>query len=287
MGGGTFNICQSDQYPGTLEGQYPKALPRSAGVGADTGKGEKVNKFWDPKTGDVFENIRDAYTEFCNGKSAKECNDCPIAIKNNQKHLFCFEYVFKFPTEAARLMGYEVIEVSSTKIDETPSASDTPTVSDDTPTEEDNNMKKISKPRLAELLGVEVGEKFQVKGVDTKDFAFFVDAEGIMRWTDDGMISDLIIYTIINHPERIVRLPRLTEPEIVIMRAFGAKCVSRADISTSVALLWDTKPRKYPDGVYRACWFKPIATVDSRFFPSVKPGDCVELEEASHGESDS
>ncbi len=291
-------------------------------------------KYKDPKTGEVFEYTRDAINAYC----GKECDDCPISIENNQKHLFCFEYVSKFPTEAARLMGYEVIEDSSTEIDETPTDStttldDTQTVSGDRPTEEDNNMDRqdkplsewtlgeavefchregsfctqgklecpffrtvchervadwglqkgvrprsvepeapkantADKPRLAEVLGVEVGERFRVGDVGCD---FWIEADGWPRSElFDRNASAKWVVNAINHPESIIRLPLLTEPEIAIMRAMGAKWVSR-DKNGTCANLWESEPHLTADGYAKA---KMIANVFRGRFPSVKPGDC-------------
>lgn len=60
------------------------------------------------KDGKVFyggiEYLRGA---FCMGRS---CTDCPIGAKNNDKGLLCDQFCQKHPAEAARLMGYEVVE---------------------------------------------------------------------------------------------------------------------------------------------------------------------------------
>ena len=60
-------------------------------------------KFRNPKTGAVFcsDDI-----EFCGKYACKPCAECPLA----EVWRSCIQYVDAHPYEAARLMGYEVIE---------------------------------------------------------------------------------------------------------------------------------------------------------------------------------
>lgn len=222
-------------------------------------------KYRDPKTGEVFEKIEDARRAYCLSEKSK-CSKCLFPN--------CVKYSHDAPAEAARLMGYEVIDDSSsdysTEIDETPT--DTPTTLDDTPTEKSVKQK----PRLAEVLGVEVGETFKVEGVSVR---FFIGEDGMPKIYDgdSGLdVEGMDIYKAINHPDRIVRAPRLTEPEIAIMRAVGAKWVSRDDDSVIVRL-WDEKPERC-NGKHETP-FACVGTIIPRLFPSVKPGDLIEAGE--------
>lgn len=63
-------------------------------------------KFKD-KDGNVFVNIDFAWKLFC---IQNQCEDCPIYEDRNGCALPCEDYVRAHPAEAARLMGYEVIE---------------------------------------------------------------------------------------------------------------------------------------------------------------------------------
>ena len=75
--------------------------------------------------------------------------------------------------------------------------------------------------------------------------------------------------------------PRLTAPEIAIMRAVGAKWVSRDENRYDGSVdLWMEKPL-YGDGMYNnTCENGLAATIhNSALFPSVHPGDCIDLEE--------
>ena len=217
-------------------------------------------KFRDPETGDVFEDIVIAKKEYCH--KTDYCEKCPIG---------CFEFARKNPAEAARLMGYEVIDDSSsdssTEIDETPT--DTPTTLDDTPTEK---LVK-QKPRLAEVLGVEVGEHFRVGDVGCD---FWIEADGWPRSElFDRNTSSKWVVNAINHPESIIRAPRLTESEIAIMRAVGAKWVSLDTSSMDEAVaLWSDKPENDESGDFCSP-LSVIAIVTAARFPSVKPGECI------------
>ena len=88
------------------------------------------------------------------------------------------------------------------------------------------------------------------------------------------------------HPEEAVKIiglevvevtPRLTEQELAICKALKAKWASKDDSGLSSAL-WNTKPSRM-GGVYTASKIGPIARVKTYFFPSLRPGDLVNVEE--------
>ena len=67
-------------------------------------------KFRDPVTQKVFSGIVDANDYFC-AKSAVECNSCPLDIPSHQqKKISCESWCKTNQEEAARLMGYEVVD---------------------------------------------------------------------------------------------------------------------------------------------------------------------------------
>ena len=67
-------------------------------------------KFRDPVTQKVFSGIVDANDYFC-AKSAVECNSCPLDIPSHQqKKISCESWCKTNQEEAARLMGYEMVE---------------------------------------------------------------------------------------------------------------------------------------------------------------------------------
>ena len=68
-------------------------------------------KFRNPETGEVYIGILEAMDHYCDSK--EDCNDCtlrePVQSYAKQKHP-CYAYVADNPHEAARLMGFKVVE---------------------------------------------------------------------------------------------------------------------------------------------------------------------------------
>ena len=65
-------------------------------------------KFRNPETGEVFDA---ADSKFCEEYFYRRCAECPIAECQHP----CFWFILDHPYEAARLMGYEVVEDDSCK----------------------------------------------------------------------------------------------------------------------------------------------------------------------------
>lgn len=63
-------------------------------------------KFRNPETGEVFEDMTAARFAFCRMK----CKPCPISCFQNEDETRCDIFCCDHPREAARLMGYEVVE---------------------------------------------------------------------------------------------------------------------------------------------------------------------------------
>lgn len=183
--------------------------------------------------------------KFC-GRFDGICPECPLfnkvpklidGIANGEK---CTEWTLSHPHEAARLMGYEVVEKGHN--------GDMDRISDAF-----NRMSKemqglqlnagkeeanMGKPRICEVLGVEVGERFELGNTGI-----------ILLVNDDGLLhvglsqgahkeTDLNVnYLVkaINHPDRIIRKPRFTQQEVedakTLKRLFGkykiAECGAR------------------------------------------------------------
>lgn len=134
---------------------------------------------------------------------------------------------------------------------------------------------KPAKPRLAEVLGVDVNERFQVN-----EITLYVDWMGVMRVNDkNGTVSQNAIYTAINHPESIIRAPRLTEAERIFLQGIpGVKWVSRdVNADDGYVDLWGAKPE-----LIEGCYNGPqgigvIGRISSGLCISVHPGDCIEV----------
>ena len=88
-------------------------------------------KFQDPKTGKVFDGIEKAHSMYCIGK------DCYTNCKLHQENRYCVDFCNEYSAEAARLMGYEVIDDSSSEIDE--KQTDSTTTLDETQTDPVNH----------------------------------------------------------------------------------------------------------------------------------------------------
>lgn len=173
-------------------------------------------KFRNPETGEVFE----THCDTCGAGSS----GCKLVWKN----VSCGR-LKENPHEAARLMGYEVVEDTST--DTLTGRGDALTENEDTLTKETNidhfregtkmmEEANMDKPRICKVLGVEVNEEF------TYDFGANQVNRGTLKIGADGKryykTGDLWspcyneddLAVIINHPDRIIRKPRWTEQEV-------------------------------------------------------------------------
>ena len=82
---------------------------------------------------------------------------------------------------------------------------------------------------------------------------------------------------------------KLTESEIKLCRATGAKWLSKNGDNYGQIQLWSDKPVRGPYGPTH--FFSPdtkvggccIGGLNEELFPSIEPGDCVSVEEA-HGD---
>ena len=156
------------------------------------------------KTGEVYIGILEAMDYYCDSK--EDCNDCALRepVKSYQKQKNpCYAYVADNPHEAARLMGFEVVE-------------------DEQFREVTKMMKEanMDKPRICDVLGVNVDEEFEF------DFDSNQVSRGTMKIGADGLRyykdkkdwfqcwneKDLIY--IINHPDRIIRKPCFIQQEV-------------------------------------------------------------------------
>ena len=66
-------------------------------------------KFRNPETGEVFEDMTAARFAFCRMRRM-QCKPCPISCFQNEDETRCDIFCCDHPHEAARLMGYEVVE---------------------------------------------------------------------------------------------------------------------------------------------------------------------------------
>ena len=136
-----------------------------------------------------------------------------------------------------------------------------------TPVKEEANMDK---PRICEMLGVEVGERFNVYG---NCLDWHVDEKGHVVSDDDKRCVDDVIYLAINHPDRIIRKPRWTEQEVE-----DAKCTKRI-LGVDVV-----SRNEYGGGLVASQSNGSVSIVITReLFPSLRPGESVTLDEIIGG----
>ena len=164
-------------------------------------------KIRDPKTGEIFDNIHIAKSNFCVDKL---CNKCPLPNVVRYELLpadssGCSKFCENHPYEAVRLMGYEVVE-------------DKPTWAEcleaSVKHKEEANMDK---PRICEVLGVEVGERFELANTG---IILLVNDDGLLHiglshgaHKETDMNVNYLVKAI-NAPDRIIRKPRFTQQEV-------------------------------------------------------------------------
>ena len=138
----------------------------------------------------------------------------------------------------------------------------------------------MDKPRICEVLGVEVGEKFTI--VDTD---YWIEKNGAIF--SDGNQRDLVgvslICDVVNHPDRIIRKPRWTEQEVE-----DAKNIKRMFCSGTFSNFTHIQKDELGRPAMVDCpmrdnngWF--FVGLEKGMFPSLRPGETVTLDEIIGG----
>ena len=107
------------------------------------------------KTGEVLAGEQ-AQLRFCKGR---HCCECPMNQESPAKEC-CVDFRKSHPHEAARLMGYEVVE------------------DDHIPQAEKKEETNMGKPRICEVLGVDVDEVFTIETPVRKSTYCRIDEKG-------------------------------------------------------------------------------------------------------------
>ena len=209
------------------------------------------------KTGEVFEIL--SKWEFFYGQRAgrelwadkpKEVQDQDIANFNRD-----IETVKNWVNEAARLMGYEVVE-------------------DDKVVEIDQVKKEanMDKPRICEVLGVEVNENFKFNDFPFDECkVYFVGTDGEIINAKGGSVTGGELCYIINNPDRIIHKPRWTEQEVERAKAIKV-------LYPEADHLDECDPQiKVLNTEF------VIATLDNALFTSLRPGETIKLDEIIGG----
>lgn len=187
-------------------------------------------KFRNKKTREVFSTITEAWTAFmCPGP----CGDC-----NLQRGSTCEkEWIEAHPNEAARLMGYEVVEDG--KMVETDTVKkeanmDNPYNGCDVGWGSTSSAgimscrdecerlkaweakKSMDKPRICEVLGVEPEEVFEMRGNKIGNFRINKYGTFQIEISNNCWETSTVecLNSLINYPENIIRKPRFTQQEV-------------------------------------------------------------------------
>ena len=220
-------------------------------------------KFRNPETGEVFDSLREASDKFC---SDHDCfwRECPLDKANESRA--CWDWIQEYPIEAARLMGYEVVE-------------------DEQFREVTKMMKEanMDKPRICEVLGVEVDEEWTVSGNDIAIYRVSggvaleyampkYNGDGYGKWLPAGMPC---LVDFINHPDRIIRKPRWTEQEVERAKAIKEIFPNAYKLARNLSAIT----------IYRVEDDIPfyLATIQAERFHSLRPGKTVTLDEIIGG----
>ncbi|MCD8008142.1 MAG: hypothetical protein LUF68_04300 [Clostridiales bacterium] len=142
-------------------------------------------------------------------------------------------------------------------------------------------MADSKKPRLCEVLGVEVNQRFVVETDDYKDIINRINTDGDRETKRDGTWAiaawEHLLVEAINHPEVIRPLPCWTEWDVAdakaVRRLFPQVDAVEKGESGRCLTLWN--------GVEDS-----VMTFDggARMFPSLKPGACADLDEILEAE---
>lgn len=124
----------------------------------------------------------------------------------------------------------------------------------------------MDKPRICEVLGVEVGEVFTADTPYGQFKRCVVDEEGQILNTG----TNVLCY-IINHPDRIIRKPHWTEQEVE-----DAKAIKRVLKATGIR-------RNRYDNIYATGELIVDTLLDSEAFPSLQPDTAVTIDEIIGG----
>ena len=216
-------------------------------------------KFRDPKTGEVIP-IYVALSRYCDTKGGW-CCECSISGAMNQPENPCAPWVETHPHEAARLMGYEVVEETHGNAQKT----HVDAIGNARVQLEDADMDK---PRICEVLVVEPEERFSIG-----QYEYWVDQNGDM-WCEAGaegkMACGGVLCAAINHPDRIIRKPRFTEQEVEKAKA--------------IKVLWpDAEGIRKSEMMGLVHIVGTAAWVDHDNFPSLEPERTIKLDEIIGG----
>ena len=135
--------------------------------------------------------------------------------------------------------------------------------------------KNDFRPRICEVLGVEVGEKFRPKHLYNGFLS--IKENGAVEFDGDPSVKDIsnLILWLVYHPEDIVRIdddkPRFTEQEVEILKHMASAGIVSIKRKSIAQISWD------------AGTMGGVMIVPPRFLPSIQPGQSYTLDEIIGG----
>ena len=146
--------------------------------------------------------ISDAVDHYC---KQRWCDNCALREPVGDPDKVCADWAEYHPHEAARLMGFEVVEDDTLTLGKA--------IEKYLKIKEEDNMDK---PRICEVLGVEPEEKFEIRGNTLGRFRINKYGTFQIEISNDcwGFSTVECLNNLINHPENIARKPRWTEQEV-------------------------------------------------------------------------
>lgn len=136
------------------------------------------------------------------------------------------------------------------------------------------DVTEMVRPRICEVLGVEVGERFDVKSEIVSLYTdAYISEDGIARTKSITPIDSMRLCEIINGELKIIRKPRWTEQDVedakTVRRVFGRDGTIERHSKTM------TVP-------YSPLTFDHLY-INEDLFPSIKPGQSYTLQEIIGG----
>lgn len=132
-------------------------------------------------------------------------------------------------------------------------------------------MENKTKPRICEVLGVEVGESFRVDFPSVTG-VLSVDSDGTLRHEDGVRCCEALCY-MINHPECIHKVCRWTPEEVELAKAIKIVWPTAYSIQQGPALTKSSTITIF------SRTFVLSETIRSSRFPSLEPDEQVLLKD--------
>lgn len=170
--------------------------------------------------------------------------------------------------KAAHLMGYEVVEEHMQTHEKTHAVA----IGNARARLEEANMNK---PRICEVLGVEVGQRFRVDYPKGMTAWLHINEDGYVEREGGAnrfKVGNSIAWSI-NHPDRIIRKPRFTEQEVEAAKAVKVLF----PFTTHLIQFQPNEPVSAKAGDAF------VVNLNSVLFPSIQPGKPYTLDEIIGG----